>query len=151
MQQLLAKTAYYHVVWGLSFEPVGCLRNTGDTPFVIKCCLPLAFWNEILKQTPFVSAYSTVSGVNGPLVILDNVKVSLNDYFPLPINCFNQSLIGMFQRLRDFHLLYPHSQPCTSLHVSWYLTRNQMHKMTALFHRLFGAFNILFKSYVHDW
>jgi hypothetical protein len=28
-----------------------------------------------LKNCPFFSAYKTVSGVNGPLVILDDVKV----------------------------------------------------------------------------
>lgn len=35
---------------------------------------------KYMNELSFLSAYSTVSGVNGPLVILDNVKVKLQSF-----------------------------------------------------------------------
>lgn len=43
------------------------------------------------------SAYSTVSGVNGPLVILDNVKVS-------PFSLFTKTKV--FQNMRVLNVQY---------------------------------------------
>lgn len=38
---------------------------------------PVQWPDELIMELSFLLAYSTVSGVNGPLVILDNVKVRM--------------------------------------------------------------------------